>query len=477
MALSEVVRAWVLCLCAVAAAALPSVARAEEGPYSNFLVGERSMGLGGAFVAVADDVSALFHNPSGLASLSTSAYSGGLWAFFEGRRTVKDGYVTDLGRVSFEHSAKLALPSFLGGVVKFGSKQADGVRPHALGAALMSPFVNEYRFVAQLNDASVSAVDRIEVRHADSARWLGLSYAYRLRPGFALGITIFGAQRSVSHDEVELRGREEPDTDVPTGANIARASTVGIDGYQLIVRLGAHVDLARELRAGLMFQPPGLDIGGSATAEYAATTTGNPDAPMTAVDLIRDDDAGYNLPTPWELRLGLGYLAHGGELISIDFSFFGPAGSANDVLPLIENDNPNFGLLVPRETYRRPALRGAIGFEAELTEVTPMRGGIFFERSSAPEVLSDEDHYVRDRVDRVGVALAIGIRTGGYDFAIGSSGMLGTGESLMLNRERGPFGEVEYHATDVRDMRIMVFIGGGNHAVRQLVKSVFDTKQ
>jgi hypothetical protein len=466
------VRAWALCLCAIAATTLPSVARAEEGPYSNFLVGERSMGLGGAFVAVADDVSALFHNPSGIATLSTSAYSGGLWAFFEGRRTIENGYRTDLGAVSLEHSAKLALPSFLGGVVKFGARQADGLRPHALGAALMSPFVNEYRFVAQLSEER-SALDRIEVRHGDSARWLGLSYAYRVRPGLAFGLTVFGAQRSVSHDEVEIRGREGTMDDL-TGANIARASTVGIDAYQMIVRFGAHADLARELRAGLMFQPPGLDIGGSAVAEHATTTTGDPMSPMTAVDLMRNDDAGYNLPTPWELRFGLGYLAHGGELISIDFSFFGPAGSEQDPLPLIKDSELSYGLFVPQKTYRRPALRGALGFEAELTTVTPVRGGIFFERSSAPEVLSMADRYVRDRVDRVGVALSVGIRTGGYDFAVGSSATLGTGEALAPSRRNGPFGEIEYYATDVRDMRIMIFIGGGNHAVRQLVKSVFE---
>jgi hypothetical protein len=81
---------------------------------------------------------------------------------------------------------------------------------------------------------------------------------------------------------------------------------------------------------------------------------------------------------------------------------------------------------------------------------------------------------VRDRVDRVGVALSIGIRTGGYDFAVGSSATLGTGEALAPSRSEGPFGEIEYYATDVRDMRIMIFIGGGNHAVRQLVKSVFE---
>lgn len=466
-------RAWALCLCAFTVA-WPRGARAEEGPYSNFLVGERSMGLGGAFVAVADDVSALFHNPSGIASLSTSAYSGGLWAFAEGRRHIDDGYRTDLGAVSLEHSATLAIPSFLGGVVKFGDKQPDGVRPHALGAALMSPFVNEYRFVGQLTEDS-SAVDRIEVRHADSARWLGVSYAYRVRPGLAFGLTVFGAQRSVTHDEVELRAREGT-MEEPTGANIARASTVDIDAYQLIVRLGAHVDLARELRAGFMFQPPGLDVIGSSHAEAAITRTGDPMSPMTAIDLLENDDAGYNLPTPWELRFGLGYLAHGGELISIDLSIFGPAGDEDDPRPLIDDEEINYGLFVPRKTYRRPALRGALGFEAELTEVTPMRGGIFFERSSAAEVLSEDDRYVRDRVDRVGVALSIGIRTGGYDLAIGSLATLATGEALAPDRTMGPFGELGYHATDVRDMRIMVFLGGGNHAVRQLVKSVFDSR-
>lgn len=422
------------------------------------------MGLGGAFVAVADDTSAIFHNPSGTASLSTSSYAGGLWAFFEGQRTIQDGYRTELGRISLEHGARLSLPSFLGGVVKFGKRQADGVRPHALGAVLMSPFTNEYRFIAQLDAAG--AVDRLEARHSDGARWLGASYAYRFRPGLALGITVFGAQRSVSHDEVELSAREPAGG--AAGISYARASTVSVNAYQMLVRLGMHVDLARELRAGIMFQPPGLDVAGSARAEHATTVAGE-----TPVDvaLERAEDIGYNLPTPWELRFGLGYLAHSGGLISIDLSIFGPAGSKSDPRPLIETDNLSYGVLVPRETYRRPSLRGALGFETELTEIFPIRGGIFFERSSAPEVLTASSVYVRERVDRVGLALSLGVRTGGYDIALGSSGTLGMGETLGVRRGDSA---ISYYSTDVTDMRIMVFIGGGKHAVRQLVGSVFE---
>jgi hypothetical protein len=353
-------------------------------------------------------------------------------------------------------------------VVKFGKRDADGVRPHALGAALMSPFAEEYRFVAQLTGAG--AVDRLEARHSDSARWLGISYAYRLRPGLAFGISVFGAERSVSHDEVEILAREG---DTNTGRSFARASTVDVSAYQTIVRLGMHVDLAAELRAGIMFQPPGLDVAGSASAEHATSTVID-----GAVDVLteRADDLNYHLPTPWEMRFGLGYLAHDGGLISIDLSIFGPAGSKSNPLPLIETENINYGLLVPRATYRRPSLRGALGFEAEITEVFPIRGGIFFERSSAPEVLSESDVYVRDRVDRVGLALSVGIRSGGYDIAIGSSGTLGMGEALGVDREVRADNEdgLNYYAADVTDMRIMIFLGGGKLAVRQLVGSVFE---
>jgi hypothetical protein len=71
------------------------------------------------------------------------------------------------------------------------------------------------------------------------------------------------------------------------------------------------------------------------------------------------------------------------------------------------------------------------------------------------------------------VALSVGFRTVGHDFTIGSSATLGTGEALAPTRA-APFSEVGYRATDVRDMRIMVFVGGANHAVRQLVRSVFE---
>jgi len=444
-----------------------SRARAEEGPYSNFLVGERSLGLGGAFVAVADDTSSIFHNPSGLASLGTSSYSGSLWAVIRRTREIQSGYRTDLGTASLDQGRSLSLPSFLGGVVKLGRKQKDKVRPHALAFALFTPHAEEYRFVQQLEEPE--AADRIEVRHEDRSRWAGVAYAYRLRPGFAIGLGLFAAQRSLQHDEVELRGRE-PMGMAPTGNGYSRASTLAISDYKGMARLGLHVDLAKELRAGLMFQPPGLQLGGSAKAEYLQLGFMPDD---TTIDVVREDDLAHNLPTPWEMRFGVAWLSST-DLVSLDLSLVGPAGDKGDPLPMLETDDPGFGLFVPKVGYRRVSLRGAIGFEVALTSFMPLRGGIFFERSSAPPVLATSDVYVREHSDQVGGSLSLGLRIGSYDLAMGATAWLGRGEGLAIIRGSGFEDPVAYRSADVEDTLLMVFVSGGKRAVRELVKSTFD---
>ncbi len=442
-------------------------ARADEGPYSNFMVGERALGLGGAAVAVADDPGAIFHNPGGIASLTTSAASGSLWALLRGTRLVEDGYQTQLGSTDLDYSAGLSFPAFLAGVVKLGERHADDVRPHALGAAIVSPHSDEYRFIAQLSEGD--AVDRLEVRHGDKARWYGIAYGYRLRPGLSLGLSTFLAQRSLSHDEVEINARENLPMDSTFGSLLSRASTLDISVYHLVPRLGLHLDLTRELRAGMMLQPPAIELSSSVSAERLDALAG-PDP--TAITVSGDSGLDANLPIPWELRLGVTWLNRPITLLTLDVSIFGPAGSPSDPLPLVAGASDELlGEFVPRETYRRTALRGAIGFESELHPIVPIRGGLFFERSSAPEVLSTSDAYVRPRLSTFGGAFSLGLRSGGYDLSFGLTGLIGRGEGLALIRSDDP-GDPRFRAADVTDTVLMVFIGGAKSAVKRFVKTL-----
>ena len=52
------------------------ILKADQFHYANFLIGERAMGLGGAFTAVADDASGIFYNPAGLGFALNSDISG-----------------------------------------------------------------------------------------------------------------------------------------------------------------------------------------------------------------------------------------------------------------------------------------------------------------------------------------------------------------------------------------------------------------
>ena len=451
---------------AIALASTPAFA--QEGPYSNYLVGERSLGLAGAFVGVADDASAIFHNPAGTARLPTSGAAGSLWAVVRGSRKVENGYRTDLGVTDLTYAEPISLPLFLAGVIKLGEPQADGVRPHAIGAALFTPFTDERRFVAQIDHAD--AADRLEVRQSDRARWLGVSYAYRVRPGLSFGLSTFWAARALRHDEVELRARENLPTDSMVGSAHSRSTTLDVDADDLVLRLGTLLELTHGLRAGVMFQPPGLKFASSATAEHFDTSTG-PDPTNISISEVT---SGANLPLPWELRMGVTWLRPPDTLVTIDLSLFGPVGSQDHPLPLVTDDSAPLGLLVPKRTYRRAALRGAIGFETALGGLVPVRGGVFFERSSAPTIPPTSNAYVVDHIDSAGVALSVGLRAGRYDISVGTTAVVGSGQGLALLRASDLDAPASYRATRVKDTLLMVYIGGARGAVKQIVHTMLE---
>jgi hypothetical protein len=460
-------------VCAFAFAVFARSASAQEGPYSNFLVGERSLGLAGAFVAVADDPSAMFHNPAGIASVATGSASGSLWALARGNRHAASGYRSDLGQTDLDYSDPLSLPLFLAGVVKVGRAEGDRVKPHAVGLAVLTPYVSERRFVAQLRGAG--SVDRLEVRQTDRARWIGASYANRLRPGLAIGLSAFYATRSLRHDEVELRAREQLPPTSAVGSAFSRASTVDANAQHLVLRLGTRLDLTHDLRAGLMFQLPGIELDSTANAERLVTRVG-PAPTVIAIDDVRA--VGASLPLPWELRLGATWLHYPETLVTIDLSLFGAAGEegerAENREPMVGDYGAEYGAFVPGSPRRRAALRGAVGFQTVVADVLPVRGGLFFERSSAPQVLNMSDVYGPDRVDIAGAALSVGVRTGGYDFSVGGIAVLGWGQGYALQRATDFDAPARYVATDLDDLLFMVFVGGANNVVKQLVDTILN---
>ena len=89
-------------------------AQADQFHYSNIVIGERAMGLGGAFTAVADDASAILYNPAGIGFALSNDLSGSANAFYQRKVT----YKKTIGNQDFEERSSGTLAPFFGGLQK-----------------------------------------------------------------------------------------------------------------------------------------------------------------------------------------------------------------------------------------------------------------------------------------------------------------------------------------------------------------------
>jgi hypothetical protein len=89
-------------------------AYADQFHYHNLVVGERAMGLGGAFTAVADDASAIVYNPAGLGFALSNDLSGSANAFYQRKVT----YKKTIGSKDFVEKSSGTLAPFFGGLQK-----------------------------------------------------------------------------------------------------------------------------------------------------------------------------------------------------------------------------------------------------------------------------------------------------------------------------------------------------------------------
>ena len=128
------------------------------------------------------------------------------------------------------------------------------------------------------------------------------------------------------------------------GSARSRSSTLNIDTDHLVMRMGTLLELTHGLRAGVMFQPPGLKFASSADAEHLDINVG-PDP--THIRIANVGGAGAALPMPWELRMGVTWLRPPDTLVTIDLSLFGPIGSRTNPLPLVKDDAAPLGVLIP----------------------------------------------------------------------------------------------------------------------------------
>lgn len=92
-------------------------AKADLFHYNNIILGDRAIGLGGAYGAISDDASGIIYNPAGIAFAMSNDISGSANAYYK-RNVV---YKKIVGDHNFEEKAEGMVASFFGGIQKLDS--------------------------------------------------------------------------------------------------------------------------------------------------------------------------------------------------------------------------------------------------------------------------------------------------------------------------------------------------------------------
>jgi long-subunit fatty acid transport protein len=462
---------------------LPSTARADPFHAQTLPLGQRAIGMGGAFTAVADDPSATFYNPAGLVLTNDSSLSASLTLTAFDRVTVEAGYRTRDGNSSLDHNTGASLPVFVSAIKTLGARGDDGRRRHALALSSFTRNARRSSFDVEARGpaSAPGSLETLSINAADRTVWYGLSYAYRVSSKLSLGLSNFISILRSSYVEERISaelGDVRPEGMYSSSASSWTTSRVRSTVKSLVWRLGALYAFDDRLQLGLMFQPPSLHLRGEASVRTRLLQTDLTTMPgVSSILNVSESKLTSHDPTPWEVRLGGRYELYDWLTIALDGSLYGPTGTKSDPVVAIGPRSPDPetgavaepGAFISERWYRSFNGNVSLGASASLPQTVTIRAGVYTDLSSAPRVPKYSATYTPPDVHRVGGALSVGLRNEGFDLAIGAIGVFGVGNGLSFSSDPDA-GSYTYARTRVTDRMFLVFLNGVKSAISTLAK-------
>ncbi|MEM9727986.1 MAG: hypothetical protein AAF997_05330 [Myxococcota bacterium] len=449
-----------------------SSAGAQALYYRSVPIGERAVGLGGAFTGLANDPSATYFNPAGMTSGGRFELLGSFSSLLLSRTRVDDAFVAPAAETNFVKKTTATLPRFVGTVARFGRAKHGRDHQFALGYSTVEVarenFGDSFSQLDQQNSSDI----RIDSRYRN--RWYGVSFAAQVTRLSSVGFTIYLADQSQSYREdigLARGGTFNADTGLRLGAESVTASgDLRARAYHFVPRFGWLHDVNDQWKVGAMFQPPGIPLSQSGRFLRRTTTT-FPGDDGTFL-LFDESGVGARLPMPFELTAGFSWRFNEKSLLSFDASVIGPVRAGR----LIKVDPPSTvrraGVFFSGDTRRRAVPNFSVGAEHRFDKVV-IAGGVFSNISAAPGVPEQTDTFTPDQVNIWGASFAFGLDYNGYRFTVGTTAMFGSGDALSATVDES--GEVlSYDRTSARRTIVLLYLAGAISVATKASKAVGD---
>jgi hypothetical protein len=441
--------------------------------YRSIPIGERAMGLGGAYTGVANDPSATYYNPAGIVTGGRFQLMGSLSSLVFTRRSIDNAFASGDIDSDFTSTSTTTLPSFIGTVVKFGRKRFGD---HQFAVAYSTFEVAREGFGVGMSQIEEPASLDLRLAKFYKDRWYGVSFAAHVKKHVALGLTGFLAQQNGSYSEdigLASGGTFDENGQRIGGDSITSSTGIGASGYHLVFRLGALYRINPRWQLGFMFQPPGAPLSQKGSVFRRSTTTVSGREPTYF--LFDQSDLSTKLPIPFELRTGVEFKINAVNILSVDAAVSGPVRDRDlfDRPDELQDVPGRLGIYFANSTARRWTPNVAVGAEHMFGKAV-VAGGLFTNISSAPDVPATTTEYTPDQVNMFGASFSIGIDTKGYRLTLGATGYFGRGDALSFTVD-GDGQVASYERTKSNVSALVLYIAGAVSVASKGTKDVRDS--
>ena len=389
-----------LSLAAAVALCAAQTATATDGRYREYVIGERAAGMGGAALASAVDVDAIFYNPAGLAksqgdSISLSANLYGI------ERYESEGGL-DWGEDA-KSSAFVSVPAALGGVKRFSDEWVGGF-------GVFTPKMEKRHLVSASPDRTGSS----HIDYDDQTVWIGPAAAWAPADSrFSFGAGVFAVYRDCSISESSYRKFDHNQN----GALDLR--TLG-----LLATLGAQADLGDGWSAGAAVQTPTLGVWDDGKLSINGSFAG-----LDGLDVgLYTTDVRADNYIPWQLSAGV---CKAGENWSVALDAIWHPSANFDLARWNIN-----GLSAEQRIHLHSVFDVSLGGEYVVADRYPIRAGFYTAMSAVrvPDDPADTD-FVSTDVDMYGVTFSVGRRSKNMSVNIGVDVAFGSGDDLNYDEQ------------------------------------------
>lgn len=410
---------------------LAGQASADIYHYNNVIVGNRAMGMGGAFCAVADDASAVVYNPAGLAFALSNDISGSANAFY--KRAIN--YKKTIGDQSFTEHSRGQLAPFFGGLQKL-----DHLSKGLVGA--FGLYLSDSDLKDQNDIIETPTIERfhrtVNLRAATGN--IALAVAKRLNSRMSVGFAL----NYLSVDELvqEFQGVRVLATSDGIRQNLQQNIRQRLLISGLEPTLGVQVALTNRFTFGLQMKKAMIlsqefensierYITFTDGSDNVITSVQDPDGTYgggvfsrAAVDETMDNPMGN---WPAEIRTGFAWFANTRFLWTLDVIHRTATNGDYDL-------------------HDRGAVTNyATGLEYYATPSIPIRFGLFTNNDTRPEVEEGLANQ-QDHVDWTGMSLFVGWATSNSQLGFGYIGQLAEGKAQKIGGTTA-IQEVEGHSS------------------------------